>query len=314
MGGYEPPLWHRPDSLQLEDHLGGGAMEETASNSSLVSSLVTLAIYVLPTGVAFFRHSTKRWPIAGLNLLLGWTIVAWLGALLWAIFSPDRRKEEAKREAARSAFIESAYQKLVQAVEPHKDTLALKRAQLIYSDAYGNAKTERWLKEASYFWERNVLPQISVAEDQVIRGELHPAQVIEQSLSVLGVDVASMRPRFAGKDPLEFERYCAELLKEVGWEARTTAATNDQGADVVATKNGLKIVLQCKLYSNAVGNAAVQEVVASRSHERADEAAVVTNSTYTRAAQELASSNHIALLHYNELQRWAEGVAAETVN
>ena len=71
---------------------------------------------------------------------------------------------------------------------------------------------------------------------------------------------------------------------------------------MVAEKGPVRIVvLQCKLYSNPVGNKAVQEVVAGRAHEQANYGAVVTNSTGTTPAQELASINGILLLHHSDL-------------
>jgi restriction system protein len=62
------------------------------------------------------------------------------------------------------------------------------------------------------------------------------------------------------------------------------------------------LVFQCKLYSQPVGNKAVQEVVAARAHESAQFAAVVSNTRYTAQAQQLANTNRVALLHYGDLR------------
>jgi restriction system protein len=62
----------------------------------------------------------------------------------------------------------------------------------------------------------------------------------------------------------EFETYLARLLKQNGFEdIRGTAATGDQGADLIAKKAGRTIVVQAKRYQGSVGNKAVQEVVAA---------------------------------------------------
>jgi ABC-type transport system involved in cytochrome c biogenesis permease component len=42
-------------------------------------------IYLLPTLIAFYRHANSVWPIAVLNLLLGWTLIMWFGASVWAM-------------------------------------------------------------------------------------------------------------------------------------------------------------------------------------------------------------------------------------
>jgi hypothetical protein len=45
------------------------------------------AIYMLPTIVAGNRRHREVMPIAAINLLLGWTVLGWLIALLWALTS-----------------------------------------------------------------------------------------------------------------------------------------------------------------------------------------------------------------------------------
>jgi restriction system protein len=99
-------------------------------------------------------------------------------------------------------------------------------------------------------------------------------------------------------------------LKVAGWDAQVTIASRDQGVDVIAEKAGKRVVLQCKLYSGPVGNGAVQEIAAGRAHERADYAAVVTNSRYTAPAEQLASTNGILLLHYRDLSKLDELLTA----
>ncbi|MBV4366500.1 restriction endonuclease [Erwinia phyllosphaerae] len=63
-----------------------------------------------------------------------------------------------------------------------------------------------------------------------------------------------------GMSPVEYEAYCAEVLKENGGSARTTKASGDQGVDVMAEINGNTVAIQCKKYSRPISNSAVQEV------------------------------------------------------
>jgi restriction system protein len=104
--------------------------------------------------------------------------------------------------------------------------------------------------------------------------------------------------------PLDYERMCADILTADGWHARITKASGDQGVDVVADRNGVRIVLQCKLYSSPVGNSAVQEVFAGKVHEEAQYAAVVTNAGYTVGARQIANKTQVALLHHDDLKAW----------
>jgi hypothetical protein len=105
----------------------------------------------------------------------------------------------------------------------------------------------------------------------------------------------------ADMTPYEFEQFCASRLSGAGWNARATQASGDQGADVVAEKDGKVAVFQCKMYSQPVGNKAVQEIVAAKSFHHADYAAVVSNADYTRSARALAQANGVLLLHYHDL-------------
>jgi restriction system protein len=97
------------------------------------------------------------------------------------------------------------------------------------------------------------------------------------------------------------------IFKKYNWDVHLTKASGDQGADVVAKLNGLKIVLQCKYYSQPVGNKAVQEVYAAKDFYGANIAAVVTNSSYTKSAKQLAHSLKVILFHHDDLPQFLEG-------
>jgi restriction system protein len=102
-------------------------------------------------------------------------------------------------------------------------------------------------------------------------------------------------------DPLDYERFCALQLERAGWTTRLTVATGDQGADVIAQREGKTLVVQCKLYSQPVGNDAVQQVHAARTFQSAEFAIVVSNQPYTKSARQLAGVNGVYLLHHEEL-------------
>jgi restriction system protein len=86
-----------------------------------------------------------------------------------------------------------------------------------------------------------------------------------------------------------------------GWTAKATGATGDQGADIIAEKEGMRLIVQCKLFGKPVGNGAVQEAHAARAHFRATHAAVVTNADFTRSARDLAATTGVALIHHSQL-------------
>ena len=101
--------------------------------------------------------------------------------------------------------------------------------------------------------------------------------------------------------PIGFENHCAKQLRDVGWCATLTPHSGDQGADIVARRASVSLVVQCKLYSSPIGNAAVQEAIAARVFYGATYAAVVSNQPYTASARELALRADVVLMAPTEL-------------
>lgn len=100
----------------------------------------------------------------------------------------------------------------------------------------------------------------------------------------------------------EFEHFVCELYEKMGYKAEVTKQSCDQGLDVIAEKNGIRIGIQAKCYSNTVGNSAIQEAVAGKEFYKCDKVAVVTNNTYTSSAIELARVNEVILWNRDMLK------------
>ena len=54
----------------------------------LIALLIMLIVYCAPSIVASQRAHHNRQAILALNLLLGWTVLGWIGALIWALTRP----------------------------------------------------------------------------------------------------------------------------------------------------------------------------------------------------------------------------------
>jgi hypothetical protein len=54
----------------------------------MIHLLILLGLYFLPTLVARGRHLPESAAIGLLNLFLGWTLIGWVIALIWAITAP----------------------------------------------------------------------------------------------------------------------------------------------------------------------------------------------------------------------------------
>jgi hypothetical protein len=104
----------------------------------------------------------------------------------------------------------------------------------------------------------------------------------------------SSKPSVDGHD---YEYRVAEYLRRRGYHGvSVTQASGDYGADVIAKKGTKKYAVQCTYYSSPVGVAAVQEVTAAKAHYGCNAAMVVTNNTFTAAAEKLAAENGVVLL------------------
>lgn len=93
----------------------------------------------------------------------------------------------------------------------------------------------------------------------------------------------------------EFEKFISRLFQNMGYKSYATQETNDQGVDVIAEKGDVRIAIQTKCYNGVVGNSAIQEIVAGMKYYDADKAMVITNSTFTKSAIELARKNNVQL-------------------
>ncbi len=102
----------------------------------------------------------------------------------------------------------------------------------------------------------------------------------------------------------DFERFLGLLFRRLGYRAKLTSASGDFGADLVLVdpRTRERIVVQAKHYSSKLGVKPVQEIVAARMHYGADACWVVTNSTFTAAARQLASDNGVVLVDGDELR------------
>jgi hypothetical protein len=95
----------------------------------------------------------------------------------------------------------------------------------------------------------------------------------------------------------EFEHWLCRLLHEAGISQVTvTKASHDQGADLLIQLGSRRIVIQAKQFSGTVGNAAVQQAFAAMHYYHCSDGWVVTSSTFTRDAIDLAHRTGIQLV------------------
>ncbi|MEO1717223.1 MAG: restriction endonuclease [Planctomycetota bacterium] len=214
-------------------------------------------------------------------------------------------------------------------LEDHAATLRVQQAKLAVPDRYGAMDPTAWRKELAYFASRVVVPALraelgerkyinyikklawqyaqstghsrcTIDDTELIAKltESHVHRYIDDSKTASD---ATSTQAIESMNPLDFEHHCARLLEQAGWRAEVVAGAGDQGVDVVARRDGVVAVFQCKLYSSPLGNTPVQEVHTGRLFYKADHAAVVSNAEYTKGARAAAQVTGVQLLHYSEL-------------
>lgn len=96
---------------------------------------------------------------------------------------------------------------------------------------------------------------------------------------------------------LEFEEVFAKLLQHLNYtDIKVTSGSRDFGIDVLAKdNNNILYGFQCKLYSNSVGNDAIQQAYSGKRHYNCDIVIVVTNNSFTEQAIEQARETQVIL-------------------
>jgi tetratricopeptide (TPR) repeat protein len=112
-----------------------------------------------------------------------------------------------------------------------------------------------------------------------------------------------IRARIIGLEAKQFEHEVAMWMTRAGYQARVTQPSHDGGVDVLATRNGEKIVVQCKRWDRPVGPDKVRELAGSRSDWKADRALLVTTSDFTKAAVDTAQRLDIELWNFETLRK-----------
>lgn len=222
----------------------------------------------------------------------------------------NKRAEKKQRDAETKTRLE----KVTAIIHKHSTVLYLKFCRCQHHDEYGISTLDKmaWDKDLNYFLLK-VLPNEIEEYDYI---ELHIELVseyfkefINQVMIAMG---AEQKPQEVEKlNGMEFEKLCSDILRSLGWHTSMTKGSGDQGIDIIATKENIVVVLQCKRYSGSVGNKAVQEVLGGKEMIKANFAAVVTNSTYTKSARQLAANSGVMLIHFDQLNRLDEYIVEE---
>lgn len=113
--------------------------------------------------------------------------------------------------------------------------------------------------------------------------------------------------------PRKFEELVAAVFSQSGFDVELTPETRDGGIDIIAvrkdslTGDGLHLI-ECKRYipGNTVGIGVVQRLLGVVEQHKATKGIIVTTSTFTRDALEVAqiARHRLALNEYSKVAEW----------
>jgi restriction system protein len=192
----------------------------------------------------------------------------------------------------------------------HAKQLAIERKKAVFLDPYGKPIFTQWTeKERAYFIEKYIFSKVEMPTDPEIDADRflttyadvynEVIELVEEVATKTEVSDVKFDPKMTG---LQFEFFCEQKLSREGWTVTRTKGSGDQGIDLVIKKGKRKIGVQCKKFAKPVGNKAVQEVTAGIAHYKLNEGIVLSNSTYTKSAIQLAGTNNVRLFHYLETE------------
>ncbi|HVS82656.1 MAG TPA: restriction endonuclease [Pyrinomonadaceae bacterium] len=102
--------------------------------------------------------------------------------------------------------------------------------------------------------------------------------------------------------PKEFEKFVEDLLAELGYEkTNQTGGSGDQGADILAEKNGDRVVIQCKRYKGIVGPHEVRDLIGAMALADAQRGLLITTGMFSIQAERMIGEAQIEMVDGNKL-------------
>jgi restriction system protein len=98
--------------------------------------------------------------------------------------------------------------------------------------------------------------------------------------------VYDTREQLAALTPDEFEQWCGNRLRALGFTVRHVGGQGDHGIDLFAEKNGERVVIQCKRFTGkrTVGEPQIRDLFGAMHAERAARAIVMNAGYFTAEA------------------------------
>ena len=141
------------------------------------------------------------------------------------------------------------------------------------------------------------------------------AEAAQRLLHLLGYDLAedvnvTLSDRLRAMSGIEFEQYVADLFRCQGYVADLTAASGDHGIDILLKKGGRAGAVQCKRWTDLVGEPVVRDFLGAMIGAGVADGFIAATSSFTDQAWRFANSHGITLLDLDSIIGMAGKISA----
>lgn len=211
----------------------------------------------------------------------------------------------------------AAFKIASETIDKHLGVLLIKKDRLIRTDEFGETITSGWNSYIDNYYKTKIEPIINAIIERMSDEDFNAFETTRMNFSFwsavnkdkimqalyknMNVYIELNRDEYQGAaldlTGIEYENKIASMInKETSWTAELTKASGDQGADLLLSKGPIQIVIQTKYHKSPISNSAVQEAYAAQRFYKADFSFVVSNSGFTKSAEELSQSTGVKLM------------------
>lgn len=164
-------------------------------------------------------------------------------------------------------------------------------------DEYGDEQWDQFDKEFEKLIVKLKMTNISLSLKQELKESLllrFEKYIVDQK----SID----KIEFSKLSGIDFEIYLMNLLKQTNFKKVSgTKQSGDQGADILFEYGEIKGIIQAKRWAGKVGNKAIQETLSAKLFYERDIGFVITSSSFSKSARELALKLGIVLIEGSEI-------------
>lgn len=274
--------------------LGISSLESEEGNKSEIGISVSLF------GILFFfvllSDVTGNVVMKILAVLCGVVFILVIFFLFYKSIYAKTKKTKTNKNSYNNLQNEYKYEK--------KDELVYETIAPTYEKIYDNGKKENKNEIVYENIETENNEEKTYEQNHIEQNMIVSIEEQRNNVEIVRQNAEELIDNMEGHD---FEYFCADVLQRQGYEnVEVTKSSGDQGVDVLAERDGIRYAVQCKRYSQSVGNKAVQEIYAGKKFYHCHVGIVMTNNYFTQSAKDLAREDGIILWDKDYLIRFLE--------